>query len=457
LDEPTTGLHFSDIVKLLEVMQRLVDLGNTVLVIEHNMDVIKAADWVIDLGPEAGSEGGQVVFSGTPEDLAGHVQRQQRRIKTKKDALLRSYTGEALLPMMANTHYIQRDIFDASQLDAAREGVLTLEQIGRDTLLPWQSDGRKWHCADSLDRAGQPIRWDRRILVKVVEHLEAIEGFGPVNWANRSIVEVTGDVKSRGWFMHAITAETWLLKLKFRFPRRNFSKAELESLLQLKTLNQLEDVQAYGNEARIRAKASGPWMELEIRPHTLEEIDLAKFWNWLTQASYAFLGKTTQSEATAAEPTEGVANEVTPWRVLKQRWHSLRKGFPSGKSIVWPAETLSVFIQSVHQMAGGGKWRWDEPTSARYYLPGQSQPWIIVHTKRPEALIAVLNGPSGFEAGDLKDSLPVKLSVTGKGTAEEQLQLAFTQLNQPRDASVKKVLNLHAKHCSQRAASGPAK
>src|SRR6185503_14075506 len=67
LDEPTTGLHFDDIHKLLEVLNRLVDLGNTVIVVEHNLDVIKTADWVIDLGPEAGPEGGQVVVEGTPE------------------------------------------------------------------------------------------------------------------------------------------------------------------------------------------------------------------------------------------------------------------------------------------------------------------------------------------------------------------------------------------------------
>jgi excinuclease ABC subunit A len=69
LDEPTTGLHFEDIRILLEVLQKLVDQGNTVIVIEHNMDIIKVADHVIDLGPEGGSGGGQILFEGTPEQM----------------------------------------------------------------------------------------------------------------------------------------------------------------------------------------------------------------------------------------------------------------------------------------------------------------------------------------------------------------------------------------------------
>jgi len=86
LDEPTTGLHFEDIRKLLAVLSRLVDQGNTVLVIEHNLDVIKTADWIIDLGPEGGNRGGQVVVEGTPEKVA----------KTAE-----SYTGRFLEPLLA--------------------------------------------------------------------------------------------------------------------------------------------------------------------------------------------------------------------------------------------------------------------------------------------------------------------------------------------------------------------
>ena len=85
LDEPTTGLHFEDVRNLLEVLQALVEAGNTVLVIEHNLEVIKCADWVIDLGPEGGDKGGEIVAQGTPEDVA------------KVD---RSHTGQYLAPYL---------------------------------------------------------------------------------------------------------------------------------------------------------------------------------------------------------------------------------------------------------------------------------------------------------------------------------------------------------------------
>jgi excinuclease ABC subunit A len=87
LDEPTTGLHFEDVNKLLGVLNRLVDTGNTVVVIEHNLDVIKSSDWVIDMGPEGGFRGGTLVAEGTPEEVA----------KNKA-----SYTGTFLAAVLAN-------------------------------------------------------------------------------------------------------------------------------------------------------------------------------------------------------------------------------------------------------------------------------------------------------------------------------------------------------------------
>ena len=85
LDEPTTGLHFEDIRKLLGVLTKLVETGNTVLVIEHNLDVIKTADWVIDLGPEGGESGGEIIATGTPENIA---------------ASEHSWTGRFLAPLL---------------------------------------------------------------------------------------------------------------------------------------------------------------------------------------------------------------------------------------------------------------------------------------------------------------------------------------------------------------------
>ncbi len=71
LDEPTTGLHFADVDRLIQVLNRLADTGNTLVVIEHSMDVIKCADWIIDLGPEGGERGGMIVAEGTPEEVGG--------------------------------------------------------------------------------------------------------------------------------------------------------------------------------------------------------------------------------------------------------------------------------------------------------------------------------------------------------------------------------------------------
>jgi excinuclease ABC subunit A len=115
LDEPTTGLHFADIHKLLEVLERLVQAGNTVLVIEHNLDVIKTADYLIDLGPEGGDRGGTVIATGTPEEVAANE---------------RSYTGAYLVPVLRDQRAVGHRLPDAAELERLEhENLVALQDL----------------------------------------------------------------------------------------------------------------------------------------------------------------------------------------------------------------------------------------------------------------------------------------------------------------------------------------
>jgi len=122
LDEPTTGLHFADIHKLLEVLQRLVKLGNTVLVIEHNLDVVKTADYLIDLGPEGGDRGGTVIAKGTPEEVAANAD---------------SYTGAYLVPVLRDQRAVGHHLPDDAELERLeQENLFVLSDLAKSGRVP---------------------------------------------------------------------------------------------------------------------------------------------------------------------------------------------------------------------------------------------------------------------------------------------------------------------------------
>jgi excinuclease ABC subunit A len=404
LDEPTTGLHFDDLAKLLEVLQRLVDLGNTVVLIEHNMDVIKTADWIIDLGPEAGERGGQVVAAGPPEHIvraslgAGLPTPPPSDRRSPPPApstsplfdsstLFSSHTVRALAPVLAAGPHVARQIYDPAAADRQEDGDLDIRDVGRGAKMPWETDGRGWHTRDRVGRRGEPCKWDGRILERVVDRIHELGEFSDTDWNSRSVVEISAKKKTDGWFLHAITGETWLLKLKFRVSRGAFRREDLIDRLNLKTLNQMENLPVYGNEPRVRCKAlRGPWQEVEIRAHTLDELDTPTFWSFLETAVRSFqqLTRTVDLE------------DVMPWKKLGQRWHLMRKGFAPGKRVAWDEQVLAQLVHILEEIAPDGQFQWTNQVLVPFTPTGHSEPWATLYTKKPASLDLFLFGPKNM-------------------------------------------------------------
>ena len=439
LDEPTTGLHFDDLQKLLDVMQRLVDIGNTVVLIEHNLDMIKAADWVIDLGPEAGAGGGKIVVQGTPEMVVEYAKEARAAAsKTGKSnpKIPRSWTGEALEPVLANDPYEKRKIYDPAKDDRWKKGDLDIEDVGANAKMPWESDGRQWHTKDRVGRVGEPVNWDGEVLGKVVDYIQQNEGFSETDWNERSVVEINGTKKSQGWFFHTLTNDAWFLKLKFRVRPKTFDRETLVEQIPLLRPNDMEDVPVYGNSPRVKlTNSKGSWQEIEIRVYTMEEIDIPGFWSFLDEAIASFLG---QSERKKLK----IENE-SPWAKLGEKWHFMRKGFEPGKKVKWEPQVLELLHEALQKAAPGSQFLWSNKQVVHVYLPQQKEPWASIQTKKPDAVWLKLAGPKdAVSVGRVAD-----LSDTPTVTTKENLdvvQMSFNNIDQVNNSDLHKFLEEHA-------------
>ncbi len=230
LDEPTTGLHFDDIAKLLTVIQQLVDRGNTVITIEHNLDVIKCADWIIDMGPGAGAEGGTVVFTGSPEDLAATAKGGRRKKNAPPVSSTAAFVAEALdASAKAKPKKAARktsDIEPGSKKKSSQRSAKTsnkphsqAETSASDVQLildaphtakksagktkspngPWRALGRRWHSLGKGFPDNTQPDWPLEIADQVLNVLEKFAGDGSLAFESPDQVDVCPENVDGPW------------------------------------------------------------------------------------------------------------------------------------------------------------------------------------------------------------------------------------------------------------------
>ena len=515
LDEPTTGLHFDDIDKLLKVLNSLVELGNTVVVVEHNLDVIKTADWIIDLGPEAGQGGGWIVAEGTPEDVVRRFAMRGPALQARQGGELRSrgveerktaggsssstpsllnsspphlsHTAEQLAPVLAASTRAEREIFNAADVGKKRSGDLSLSEVGKDSKMPWEVDGRKWHTQERLAHNGKRVRWEGEVLARVIETIEEL-GEAPVAvvapkdegtegtkatkgkkraskaalagklmsgadllraqqgtdsealptphsstpqlptpllrtiWNDPSTVEVLGDAARYGWFMHALTRDEWLLKLKFRVEKNRFEERELQEKLGLKDVNDVKEIQVYNRSDRVTVKNQrGAFQEVTITVHWLREIDTPEFWEFLQEARESYMQLVTQA---STEP-----EDVTPWKVLGKKWHLLQKGFPAEKRPKWKAEVIEALFETLDSVLPNADVIWTERQMVRYRKQGSKSDWAVVVTKRRAGIDITITPDKEVGTGEIA-GLASELEVLPEKHGKKPIRLRFLKLEQ---------------------------
>jgi len=425
LDEPTTGLHFDDIRKLLKILNSLVDAGNTVVVIEHNLDVIKTADWIIDLGPHAGSEGGWIVVEGTPEDVVRSlVDGRPAKEKTMNNSLLtihHSLTAECLAPVLKAGRRGDREAFDASVAMSRRKGDIDVSQLGKNAKMPWEVDGPKWHTQDRVAHNGQRPRWAGEILRRVIDTLEEHEGFAAPNWNARSVVEVVGAKnKSAGWFLHAMTGDEWALTLRFHVPKGRFETEALADQLKLKEWDSLEDIPVNGRQPRVRVnQAAGPWQEVNVAVIHADEIATPAFEQFLQAAVSAYLE--------AANPEKLNLDDLTPWKKLGRKWHLMRKGFLKGK-VVWDVETLEALFALLDEVWPDATVDWSAKVLVNYKRGKQKLATVV--TKRPGNIeLALPIAPGAVSLGRISE-LGEDPEIRSGADGQEYASLKFSRLAQ---------------------------
>ena len=372
LDEPTTGLHFDDLRKLLGVLHRLVDLGNTVICIEHNLDVIKTADWVLDLGPEAGDNGGSIVAEGPPEAIV---------------RVAESRTGIALRPILEAGPVRPREVFDLKRQAQDEAALFSRIDLGKDVQMPWERDGKTWHTVNHLDREGNQVGWDPLSLIWIVDTIESLGAFAETDWNHRARVEIKapGDVP---WFAHIRTGGCDLFEVALRVSKASFSPLELHRQLAIKTLDERGDLPIYGQWPRVRVRRhDSDWDEVQLHLRDFKDIQKTAMRAFLKSAVASYLKRT---ERIVAQP-----DSAEPWKTQGQDWHLSQKSIHRRQVAQWEPATLLALVGRFRLVDPLLKFTWSSKTAGFFSLPNEPKYAGKIVTNMGRGLRIELRAPKG--------------------------------------------------------------
>ncbi len=371
LDEPTTGLHFDDLKKLLQVLHRLVDLGNTCICIEHNLDVIKTADWVIDLGLEAGEKGGSLVVEGPPQVIVENKQ---------------SHTAKALRPVLLAGPFEERTTHNAK--DQANLELSKTEKIdlGQEVKMPWQRDGLAWHTVDHLDHNGLPSEWESALLVWLVNTIESLGHFAPTDWNHRTRIEIKSP-DATPWFAHILTGSKDLIEVSLRVASATFTPAQLAKL-KIKSLDERRDLPIYGqwDRARLRTPNNG-WQEVKLYLRDFKDVSKTAFRAFLQKAIASYEGKLS---AVQTNPTSD-----KPWMSLGMNWHLSQKSMSARQVASWKPDMLMALVGRIRSLQSDVEFTWASKTAGQFTVPGEPMPAGKIVTNMGKGLRVELRAASG--------------------------------------------------------------
>jgi len=392
LDEPTTGLHFDDLKNLLVVLHRLVDLGNTVICIEHNLDVIKTADWVIDLGPEAGDAGGDIIVAGTPETVACTPE---------------SHTGISLRPILAMGPHVARQAYDRKHQVESEPTFGPTSDLDNQVKMPWEMDGRKWHTVDHCDAKGERVQWDTKMLLWLIETCESNDGLAPTDWNHRTRIEMKAEVTPL-WFCHILTGFQELLEVAIRVPSGTFYEPRLRTTLNIRTLDERGDLPVYGqwSRVRIRSLAAG-WDDIRLSLRDFKDIQKSAFRAFMKTAFGAYSRKVSEMQQ---QP-----ERQQPWKLDGQDWHLSQKAMSRRQTPKWKAPLLLTLIGRFKSVQPNLVIDWSGKTAVMLETPGLGAYAGKIVTNMGRGLRVELRAPSNVLTPAQVDRLGEEVEIRSRG------------------------------------------